>query len=105
MAVNFLLTDFFLQRPKDLEIARGQNLFFRCSFFQSECVLKAVGQRVTLWISPCPIGWFQTFSYEQTLFTEMYGKSDFIGKLKAVAIVQIKIPGHLNYCIDHMLRC
>ena len=39
---------FLMQKPNDLEIARGQNLFFRCSFFQSECVLKAVGQRNSL---------------------------------------------------------
>ena len=42
---NFFYRVFHPQKPKDLEIARGQNLFFRCSFFQSECVLKEVGQR------------------------------------------------------------
>ena len=35
----------FLQKAKDLEIAPGQNLFLRCSFFCSERILKVVGQR------------------------------------------------------------
>ena len=29
----FFYRVFLLQKPKDLEIARGQNLFFRCTFF------------------------------------------------------------------------
>ena len=33
VAVIFFSTDFFLPRPKDLEIARGQNLFSDAPFF------------------------------------------------------------------------
>ena len=105
---EFFSTDFFSYRDQKISKLPAVKIYFSDAPFYSLNVFERQWVSVALWNSSCPIGWFQTFLYERSLYTEMSlydGKSDFIGKLKRLPIVRIKIPGHLNYCIDHMLRC